>query len=56
MDTAGEQDTWHERVEHTRRLSDNYNIKVIRKSARSQVVMAVTLGIWMSVIEKEERP
>jgi hypothetical protein len=49
MDTTGDQGTWQARVEYTRRFRDNYNIKVIQKSERSQVVMAFNIGICMSV-------
>jgi hypothetical protein len=55
MDNAGGHGTQEAVEEYTRRLLEDFNIIIIRQSARSPEVNALDLGIWMSVQSHVER-
>ncbi len=55
MDNAGGHGTGEAREEYTRRLLEDYNVKIMQQSACSPEVNALDLGIWMSVQSAVER-
>jgi hypothetical protein len=55
MDNAGGHGTQEAIEEYTRRALVEFNVVIIRQSARSPEVNALDLGIWMSVQSHVER-
>jgi hypothetical protein len=55
LDNAGDHGTRAAREEYTRRLRNEYNIKIKFQPACSPEVNALDLGIWMSLQSVVER-